>query len=546
MEAKDAPIVFAVSNSKDGIAVDSADTATITLADIAFGAPREKTSEEKALAALAANTAGGNFGWAGTPSVGTDKFVVTGHPSDWGTSWGVPEFSWKKAAIEELIDLGFGTISFNVQLANASYYLGIYISSAEGNYLTSDRDISVYTHSWGYKIHYVPNGATVTLDLDYVLAAMNVKDASLIFAVSNKNDGIAVDSADSSKIIFSDIIFEAAREKTVEEKAFDILTNGENYSGDDNAVGWASSVSSSGGNVVINATTSWGLSAFGWKKEAIQSLIDLGVETLTFDVELASANYYFGVYISSKDGYVVADNITLYNHEWGYKVHMMPNSSTITLDLEAVLTAMESAGVMYLRFVVSDGAEWTNTGATTITLSNISFGIGAPKTAEEKAFDILTTGSNYNGDAYAYGYAGSVAGVDDDIVINAVCPSGGLAGFSIKREAIQALKDLGYKTFTFTVSLENENYCLDMYVSGPQTAYLTGEGFVAKGNNRNHYISNGARVTADIDLLLQAIDANTTGAYVKFVVVNGADWVSTNSSTVVTLSDVSFETATNV
>ena len=85
-----------------------------------------------------------------------------------------------------------------------------------------------------------------------------------------------------------------------------------------------------------------------------------------------------------------------------------------------------------------------------------------------------------------------------------------------------------------------------MYVSGPQTAYLTGEGFVAKGNNRNHYISNGARVTADIDLLLQAIDANTTGAYVKFVVVNGADWVSTNSSTVVTLSDVSFETATNV
>ena len=508
------------------------------------------TTQDKAIDVLvsADSRASTNFGSAISISSSSGNIIVSASPSDWGTSWGVPEFAWNKAAIESLIDLGFGTISFKVQLANTAYYLGIYISSAEGNYLTSDSDISIYTHSWGYKIHYVPNGATVTLDLEAVLTAMNAKDASLIFAVSNKNDGIAVDSADSSKITLADVTFGGIKEKTPEEKALKALV--ENTASGN--FGWAAAPSVNSGSFSVTGHpadwgTSWGVPEFAWNKAAIESLIDLGFGTISFKVQLANTAYYLGIYISSAEGnYLTSDSdISIYTHSWGYKIHYVPNGATVTLDLEAVLTAMNAKDAS-LIFAVSnknDGIAVDSADSSKITLANISFEMLALKTAEERAFGILAASSTYSEIANAYGYASSVSAVNNTVVINAAVGSDNFGGFTWSKTAMQSLADLGVETFTFTINTTNGTH-IDMYVSTDRTEYLFGEGFEVKGGNLNHYISNGATVTVDVNLLIQAITNNTTGDNVKFVLCATNNWQACGAGTV-TLSNISFQMVSN-
>ena len=444
-------------------------------------------------------------------------------------------FTWTKSAIESLLALDVKTVSFDVTFDVATY-LGVSIGSQTG-FVSSANGTNV-TDQYGDVAYMVAAGETLTLDLQATLNALTTAEKSdvmfFMFAGAEWKGSVA-----SGAVDYAYLTNFTCEMKTVEEKAFEILSTSSNYEGSD--YWWGTSVSAQGSNIRAGAVVGTSYCGFALTKTAIQSLIDLGLKTVSFDIALDNGTY-LGVSVGTQEGFVSGDVEAFVANQYGStKAYMIPAGGRVTLDLQATLNAINAVDTTNVKFWMFNGAEWSGTvadgNADWATLSNFTCEM---KSAEEMAFEVLTTGSNYNGDAYAYGYAGSVAGVDDDIVINAVCPSGALAGFSIKREAIQALKDLGFKTFTFTVSLENENYCLDMYVSGPQTAYLTGEGFIAKGSNRNHYISHGGRVTADIDLLLQAIDANTTGAYVKFVVVNGADWVTTNSSTVVTLADIVF------
>ena len=145
--------------------------------------------------------------------------------------------------------------------------------------------------------------------------------------------------------------------------------------------GYAKSMSVSNGNYVVEAFSGLNAPEFSWNKAAIESLIALGIKTITFDVQLDGVAY-LGIYISKAENNYFSTNATVNVINGGLGTfNQVPNGAKVTLDLDAVLTAMVAQSAP-IRFVLSN---YTNTNklsensnvnvTSTITFANVIFGL---------------------------------------------------------------------------------------------------------------------------------------------------------------------------
>ena len=303
-------------------------------------------------------------------------------------------FALSKAAVSGMTALGYGKMTFTVNV-NADYFAISFFNDASGlNYLSGSAPVNT-TFADGMHTYFYENGTTLTIDL-YALAnssefnANVANNVGLFFWGTNSSES-QYDVGGVATITFSDISF---TELTAEQQseivanvALNLLADGSGYYGY-SYHGKATDIVGNGDDITYSVVqqNSYGTSGFALKNTTIKALYDLGVKEITFTLttgtggncaivfweDAAGLNYLSNNYAGTQ----VLENAHIYYFASGTEV---------TIDIEALAnnsafmsgTFGLASGTLCFAVQTSSSASqavWAPSAAdTTITLSDITF-----------------------------------------------------------------------------------------------------------------------------------------------------------------------------
>ena len=231
---------------------------------------------------------------------------------------------------------------------------------------------------------------------------------------------------------------------------------------------------------------------------------------------------------------------------------ILPANSETTITCESTLltrepipgtTAYVAGGAIQVCGLIEDTFVGTSPEGTLYISSVQSYDLSA----EEKAFYTLISTDSHFG-YYYHGAANGLEMVGNTVNIS-VAQNGNMAGVgtTLQPSAIKTMYDLGYKSLTFTLGLEEGLYCA-IYIDGDTGLdYISGNA-VAKDANNYYFFENGAEITIDLMALARnpkfmytPCDGVTGGLH--FVMVTAPEFVGetiSTAATTITLADIVF------
>ena len=277
--------------------------------------------------------------------------------------------------------------------------------------------------------------------------------------------------------------------------------------------------------VKILALRNQGIPGFILKKEAIQKLVNMGVETMSFTLgtsayETNPVAGYVCIYAGQSIPYLVnPENVTIDG-----RVAYISSGTEITLDLAALITVM-GANDVGLEFNLQNTAAWVGNPnpakAAYITLSNISFTFAS----FDDPMDVLSSRGSYVSQPFQGAFGGVEALGEDGVKLLAL-RNQGIPGFILTKLAIETLVGMGYKEISFTVStFVYESNPVAGYVcmyAGGNTDFFVGIDALIDPNTNAAYISSGETVRINLEKLLEVIG---DGTGLEFNLQTKATWV---------------------
>ena len=339
---------------------DAAGAAYITLSDISVGTELHTANE---LSALSIMTTPSNYitQYALGSPVSPAKVSFRSFKAGCGYDTVRPSrgYMLSKAAIKSILDLGFDTLSFKMTTPNAAY-IELWISGGAVDYIISTPDLGT--------AHFA-SGSTVEIDLAKLYADINVDGRNGLGFFLKTNESTYYTAA-ADEIILSDIsvgVYPAS------VKALQIMTNASSY-----VSNWGVGNPVSGTKLSENSFRagcgmdgSYTARGYMLSKAAIKSIVDLGLETMSFTITASpnggvSTAGYIGLWISGG-----AVDYIISTPDLGTAV--FASGSTVEIDLVKLYADISASNG--LGFILKTDASTNYTAAADyITLSDIVFG----------------------------------------------------------------------------------------------------------------------------------------------------------------------------
>ena len=448
-------------------------------------------------------------------------------------------FALEKSAIEDLIEIGVESISFDVIIQNTEQCLDIYVS----------KDPSATPWISGYATiidneYYFESGSRATIDLAKLLDALNntqgdkllkfVLTKGLAWAPHGYGYITLANISVEREIVENPVQPEPPVVSTIDADVLAVIGDISAYPG--HGYGQASSVTVVNNTIVVEAghdgaATAWG--GFAWSKASIIQMVALGVKTISFDIAIADANQVIDIYVS-KDNSGISYISGYYTVDAGSEYYFK-SGANVTVDLVKLLGAISKSihTDKMLKFVLCDAnaALWTSAGQGVVTLSNITV---TKETVANPVFAVLSA-EGYSLVSGGYGVISSVTAGADSIEIECATTNG-WGGFCIDRYAMEALVRLGVKTLSFDIATD-AGQCVDIYVSSDPTTLGSWASDYEANDGKEYFYSSGATVTIDVAKLTEAVQKTPGDELVKFVLTNGLAWSAIGGGTV-TISNI--------
>ena len=452
-------------------------------------------------------------------------------------------FTWTASAINAMIAEGVRKISFNVT-AEIDHYIVVYL----GNEATGWIEGEYVNHPTYTYMHYFKNGAKVTVDLEKVSA----QGQDLNFALTPDLTW-NVANATQCKVKFTNIEFEKMskneleqiEEEKLQRQSFAVLQNTSSWGS--HYHGYPSSTGADATSVWTTAMAGNGLPGFTWTKDALNQIIDVGCESITFTVTTANGAHV-AIYFTGDYGYNWIGGDVAYLNDTTY---YFASGARVTIGLKEVMDNLGADGsypTAAIKFVLTNGTQWTAAPSQKVTFSNFEFAEeytlqGEELTAEERALKLLNSQNAY--DSHYHGTLNSVT-VNENSVTLAVSKgaySNSVTGFMIKRSVISNLYRIGIDKLSFKVEA-SASYIGLYFTNSYKLTYASGYQSVVEGNTDcTYYYASGSTVTIDIVALIGSKNfANGSGDDgIKMLVMQSASWDPVPSMATVTLSNFSVE-----
>ena len=503
------------------------------------------TANEKALAIMTTSSSYEAHYYAGTPGGGTkltsDSFKALGGMGGSGRRG----FMLSKAAIKSLLDLGFGTMSFEVNTSSYSGnpvpgYVYLWISGGTTEWIINTPDLGADVYA---------SGSTVEIDLVamYNDIVQRGSDAGLGFVL--RTDA-STDASTAAYITLSDISLSVNEGwdpnpvYTANENALLIMTSASSYI---ESYGVGSPVNPT----KVDSNTFKAQCGFNIRrgyvlsKTAIKSIMDLGFGTMSFTLtvtpnDVTAAAGYVNFFITGATAY---SDYLLTSADLGTTIYA--SGRTVEIDLAKLYVDINAAGKDGLGFyLMSDASTDYTAAANWLTLSNISFTAVDP-------YAVIAKSSSYADNTQ--GAFGGVTAVDDDTVkilclhnaANGRTDANGMPGFLLTKAAIQSLVSCGYTTMTFTATAEQyedntpvPGYFIMYLATGTSSSWQSGAEYVDVGSNRGGYYVSGATITINISVLAEQMAASDAGLLFNFMA--GQTWASGCQEAYLTFSNITF------
>ena len=209
-------------------------------------------------------------------------------------------------------------------------------------------------------------------------------------------------------------------------------------------------------------------------------------------------------------------------------------------------TAYKAGGNMQFCGLIEDTYVGTSPEGTIYVSAIQSYNLSP----EEKAFLTLNSASSHFG-YYWHGAANDLRLDGTTLTVgvgqNGNGAYGGGVGTTLTPESIKTLYDLGYKTLSFTLGLEESLYCAIFIDNDEGLNYMTGEPVAVDANNYYFY-QDGAEITIDLIALVRDpafmyTPCDTAVGGLHFVMLTGAEFNAEyvyKSQTTITLADIEF------
>lgn len=300
-------------------------------------------------------------------------------------------FMLKKEVIESMVAAGFKTVSF--KMTTESYESNVtpgYVDMYASNVTAANYQLSIGNSANAQSIDvFYASGSVVSIDLVKLCDEAKFADGLKFILKKGANSGYAVGAP--AYLVLSDFQFTKA---AVATSPFEQMSIAESYASYEN--GEFGGVAVEGNSVKILAQQADnGVSGFMLTKDAVEGMLKLGVNEMTFTLNTSAYNS------DSVPQYVVLDSVAsdyVVDYETkaakvdGNKLYFATGTEiTIRLDkLYADITAEDG-----LKFALLNSNSWGNGGATAyLTLANLTFA----EKLQKLSLDLVTT----NGDFIVY------------------------------------------------------------------------------------------------------------------------------------------------
>lgn len=315
------------------------------------------------------------------------------------------------------------------------------------------------------------------------------------------------------------------------------FADADNYA--DHYYGAFGGVTRDGNTVKILANEAGGHIGFRLTKTAIKSMIDAGYKTVEFKMTTAAYEegniptyinaFAFGVYPSTYQSSYT--NATVQGTDAYYA-----SGSVLKLDLVELYYNGLTDG---LRFILknNNGGGGANGAPAYVVLSDFQF---TKDDVAETPIGQMTLAASYeNGENGEFGGVTAIGENGAQILANA---TDGIAGFELKRSAVEKLLTFGVNEMTFTLNTAAYNGgAVPGYVvldAAAEDYIVNCETVAAKIDGSKLYFAAGTQIT----IRLQKLYADMTYTDgLEFVLLNGDTWESGSETAYLTLSGLTFE-----